>query len=137
MNSLRRLKLRRPDPRQFFSESRIEAGEIANLPEYDGGIVTIAESKGSGNQRSFFILSHPTKVHNKLKPNAPDVPRGWGLFVEEEKKRFWAPFILSLCIFFVNIGMFSHVMYTSEWPLGSMFFSGSSLAWSIVIFFMK
>jgi hypothetical protein len=123
--------------RQPFPDSRIEEGAIPDPREDHGGIVTVAEFQGVENPQSFFLPSHPKKVLKKLKPDAPYAPRGWGLFVEEEKKKFRVPFFLSLGIFFVNLGVFGYVMSASKWPLGSMFFSGSSLAWAIVIFFMK
>lgn len=127
----------RRNQRQPFPDACIEEGAIPDSAEDDDGIVTVAESQGVDSPRSFFLPSHPTKVRKKLKPNAPNAPRGWGLFVEEEKKTFLVPFSLSLGIFFINLGVFSYVMHTSEWPLGSMFFSGSSLAWAMVVFFMK
>ncbi|KAM3075825.1 hypothetical protein ACMFMG_007950 [Clarireedia jacksonii] len=127
VDKLRQLKR---NQRQLSPDTIIELGA-------NPGIVIVAESQGEKHPRSVFLLSHPKKVRTKLKPHTPNAPRGWGLFVEEEKKKTWIPLFLCLGIFFANLGVFSYVMYKSKWPLGSMFFSGSSLAWAIVVFFFK
>ncbi|KAI0376659.1 hypothetical protein F5Y04DRAFT_285739 [Hypomontagnella monticulosa] len=118
--------------RRPASDPHVEAPN----PNATDGLETIVGRYGSKNRRS-FLPSHPKKVKTKLKPDAPHAPYGWGLYIEEEKKKFRVPFLFSLSIFFVNVGVFSYAMHSSQWDLGSLFFSGSSLVWSIVVFFLK